>query len=120
MSTRASTRIAGFFTVGLLAVALSACGQSPDGTSTSTANPTPNPTSSMGVPNMEPTQTTKDMAKKVIGMHEKDAIAAIQEIGDSYRIARRDKENFALTMDYRPNRINLEIDNDIVTAANIG
>ena len=69
---------------------------------------------------MEPTQATKDMAKRVIGMPEKDAIAAIEGIGNSYRIARRDDETFALTMDYRPDRINLEIDRDIVTAANIG
>lgn len=104
----------------LAIAALSACGTPNDDTATATTNPIPTTSMSTGMPDMEPSQATKDMAKKVIGMHEKDAITAIEGIGDSYRIARRDDESFALTMDYRPDRINLEIDNDIVTAANIG
>ena len=107
--------------IGAVAVAmLSSCSNPGDSTATSTTNPSPNASLVTELPDMEPTQATKDMAKKVIGMHEKDAIAAIEGMGDSYRIARRDDETFALTMDYRPDRINLEIDNDIVTAANIG
>ncbi len=61
-----------------------------------------------------------DMATHVIGMKENEATAAISAIGGASRIGRRDAEYFPLTMDYSTNRITLEIDNGIVTQANIG
>ena len=71
-------------------------------------------------PAMDISPAITDMATHVIGMKEKEATAAISTIGGSSRIGRRDKENFALTLDYRTDRITLEIDNGIVTAAIVG
>ena len=71
-------------------------------------------------PAMDISPETTAMATKVIGMTEKDAVAAIESIGDTSRVGRRDKETFALTMDYRTDRITLEIDNGKVTSALVG
>ena len=51
----------------------------------------------------------------IIGETEDDAIAAIAADGFEYRIAERDGEGFALTDDWRPNRINLTVNDGIVT-----
>jgi hypothetical protein len=50
---------------------------------------------------------TMQFAITVIGMTEAAAIQAIKEAGYSHRIAERDGEQFALTEDYSPQRINL-------------
>ena len=51
----------------------------------------------------------------IIGETEDDAIAAIAAGGFESRIAERDGEGFALTDDWRPNRINLTVNDGIVT-----
>ena len=59
----------------------------------------------------------------MIGMSEEEAIQTIEGISSEQltaRVVRRDAENFAVTLDYRLDRINLEIDNGIVTKAFIG
>lgn len=56
-------------------------------------------------------------------MTEAEAIQTIEGVSSeqlSVRITRRDGENYAMTMDYRIDRINLEIDNGIVTKSSIG
>jgi hypothetical protein len=56
-------------------------------------------------------------------MTEEQAIQTIEGISSEQltaRVVRRDDENFAVTMDYRINRINLEIDNGLVTKTFIG
>lgn len=71
-------------------------------------------------------QETQVVADQVVGKEEIEAIDFINaqktSAGDSMssRIGRRDSESFALTMDYRPSRITLEIDNGIVTKATVG
>jgi hypothetical protein len=72
---------------------------------------------------LEPSATTQAVAVEVIGMSEEDAIQTIEGISSEQltaRVVRRDDENFAVTMDYRLDRINLEIDNGVVTKASIG
>ena len=103
-------------------MALTACSsQSPDNGVTSSTMPTPE-TSSSDM-QLEPSQTAIAVADEVIGMSESEAIATIEGISSEQltaRVVRRDDENYAITMDYRLNRINLEVDNGIVTKTFIG
>jgi hypothetical protein len=110
-------------TIALVAaLTLTACGaQSPDNGVTSSAMPTPQ--SSSSDMQFEPSETAIAVADEVIGMPEAEAIATIEGISSEQltaRVVRRDDENYAVTMDYRLNRINLEIDNGIVTKTFIG
>lgn len=97
----------------------------PNSIATSTPAPTTSPPLPSGVPTMgslEPSQTVVSVSKAVIGMTEAEATQTIEGVSSeqlSFRIARRDSEFYALTLDYRPNRINLEIDNGIVTSTSI-
>ena len=101
---------------------LTACSsQSPDTGVTSTAMPTPD--SSSSDMQFEPSPTVIAVSQDVIGMTEDQAIQTIEGISSEQltaRVVRRDDENFAVTMDYRINRINLEIDNGLVTKTFIG
>ena len=103
-------------------LALTACGsQSPDDAVTSTAMPAPE--SSSSDMQFEPSPTVIEVSQEVIGMTEEEAIQTIEGISSEQltaRVVRRDDENFAVTMDYRINRINLEIDNGLVTKTFIG
>lgn len=56
----------------------------------------------------------------VLGETEADAVAAITTAGFESRIAERDGEPFALTMDWVPSRINLTITDGIVTNVFVG
>jgi hypothetical protein len=63
------------------------------------------------------------VAAEVIGMTEEDAIQTIEGISSEQltaRVVRRDDESYAVTQDYSLSRINLEIDNGIVTKTSIG
>ena len=103
-------------------LALSACSnQSPDSGVTSSTMPTPQ--SSSSDMQLEPSETAQAIAAEVIGMSEEDAIQTIEGISSEQltsRVVRRDDENYAVTMDYRINRINLEIDDGLVTKTSIG
>ena len=106
----------------IIMLALSACSnQSPDSGVTSSTMPTPQ--SSSSDMQLEPSETAQAIAAEVIGMSEEDAIQTIEGISSEQltsRVVRRDDENYAVTMDYRINRINLEIDNGLVTKTYIG
>ncbi len=54
-----------------------------------------------------------------IGLSEEDAAALADEQGRVWRIGRRDGESFALTADLFPGRVTFEVDNGIVTSADI-
>jgi hypothetical protein len=103
-------------------LALAACSsQNPDTGVTSSAMPTPQ--SSSSDMQFEPSASIIAVSQDVIGMTEEEAIQTIESVeGEevTYRVTRRDDENYAMTMDYRINRINLEIDNGIVTKTFIG
>jgi hypothetical protein len=60
---------------------------------------------------------TKVIACQVMGMTKAAAIAYIEGSGRSYRIAFEDGESFALTQDYRDDRINLELILGLVVGA---
>ena len=103
-------------------LALTACStQSSDTEVTSSAIPTPE--SSGSDMQFEPSETAVAVSNEVIGMTEAEAIATIEGVSSeqlTYRVIRRDGENYPMTMDYRLDRINLEIDNGVVTKASIG
>jgi hypothetical protein len=103
-------------------LALTACSsQSPDTGVTSSAMPTPQ--SSSSDMQFEPSASVIAVSQEVIGMTEEEAIQTIESVSSeevTYRVTRRDDENYAMTMDYRINRINLEIDDGIVTKTSIG
>lgn len=83
----------------------------------------PTPQSSNSEMQFEPSPTVTAVSQEVIGMTEDQAIQTIEGISSeelTYRVTRRDDENYPMTMDYRIDRINLEIDNGIVTKTSIG
>jgi hypothetical protein len=99
----------------LIPALLASCSNSqPNSIATSTTSPA-NPSEVPTMGSLEP--------KAVIGMTEAEAVQTIEGVSSeklSVRIARRDSENFVLTMDYSPSRINLEIDHNLVSKATIG
>jgi hypothetical protein len=106
----------------IAALALTACSaENSDSESTSTALPAPE--SSGSEMQFEPSETATAVSIEVIGMTEAEAIATIEGVSSeqlTYRVIRRDGESYPMTMDYRLDRINLEIDNGVVTKASIG
>ena len=63
---------------------------------------------------------TQENANTLVGLSETDATKAVESKGWVVRIGSRDGENFALTMDYRPDRVTLTVVSDKVTAATPG
>ena len=59
-------------------------------------------------------------ARQLIGVSERAAQLCADVNKWSYRVASRDGEEFALTMDYRNNRINLRIEEGFVTDVTVG
>ena len=106
----------------IIMLALTACSnQSPDDAVTSTNNPSPS--ASYSEFPTEPSATALAVAAEVIGMTEEQAIQTIEGISSEQltaRVVRRDDLNYAITMDFSFSRINLEIDNGIVTKTYIG
>ena len=83
----------------------------------------PAPTESGPEVELAPSDTAQAVADEVIGMSEAEAIETIAGISSealTSRIVRRDEESFMITMDYRLDRINLQIDNGIVTTTYVG
>lgn len=56
----------------------------------------------------------------LVGKSEKNVEYCAAFEGLTYRVAARDGEFYALTMDYSPTRINVEIEKDIVTKISVG
>jgi hypothetical protein len=63
---------------------------------------------------------TDRFAKDLIGMAADAAEACAADVGYSWRVYEQDGEQFALTMDYRVERINVKIEQGIVTDAYSG
>jgi hypothetical protein len=55
-----------------------------------------------------------------VGLKEAEARTAAEEEGYRVRITARDGEHFMVTMDYCTDRINFNIENNIVVCASIG
>lgn len=118
-----NTKIIGFV---LVAVAATGCASSSSDESIepnagACASIVPSPSDSEY--QFDPSPTVTCISQEVIGMTEEEAIQTIEGVSGeeiTYRVTRRDDENYAMTMDYRINRINLEIDDGIVTKTSIG
>ncbi len=61
-------------------------------------------------------ETTRDL----VGKSEENVEYCAAFEGLQYRVAARDGEFYALTMDYSPTRINVEIEKEVVTKINVG
>jgi hypothetical protein len=57
---------------------------------------------------------------KVVGMTEVAAVKAAEKAGMQVRVAMRDGESFMQTMDYSDSRLNIVVENGVVTSAGIG
>lgn len=107
--------------VAAAAITLSGCGSDGDSAADSrAASPTsapslPPPVSS---PADDPDQNTIDEA--LTGRTTEEAEAAATAAGYTVRVVSVDGEPKMTTMDYRTNRINLEIEDDVVTRAFVG
>ena len=72
-------------------------------------------------PAVEPDMTVaQEVADSVVGMSEAEATKTAEAKGLTVRVGSRDGEDFALTMDYRTDRVTLTVIADKVTAATPG
>lgn len=116
--------VRGALPVLLAGVLLVGCGdQDPDSASTPSATPsgdasTSNPCLGAGGPADAPDSGPD--TDQYLGLSEQEADDLAQDNGFTLRVAGRDGECFALTMDYRQDRVNVYLDDDVVTAATIG
>lgn len=62
----------------------------------------------------------QDQADLLIGMVEADAEACSQDLGWQWRVGERDGEFYALTLDYRPDRVTVQIQEGIIYLVNVG
>lgn len=89
---------------GALAFGVQGCG---DDSSTATTFEMPEPIA----------QTAADT---LIGLSESGAKQKADDEGWGFRVGRRDNEAYALTADYSPTRVTVEIDNGKVTKVTVG
>ena len=69
----------------------------------------------------EPVLLTPDLsAEDFVGLTQDEALALADDNGLDNRVVRVDEEFFAVTEDFRPSRINFEIDGGIVTTVTLG
>ena len=77
-----------------------------------------------GVPEPAPgeivQELTQESADSLIGLTEDEATKVAAERGWAVRVAMRDGEPFMLTMDYRQDRVNITVVNNLVTSVVIG
>ena len=57
---------------------------------------------------------------ELIGLSEPDAQTCIEEAGLTGRVVYRDGESFPVTLDYRPDRINMSIEEGFVVEVTLG
>jgi len=62
----------------------------------------------------------QQQADLLIGMVEADAESCAQSLGWQWRVGERDGEFYALTMDYRPDRVTVQIKEGIIYLVNVG
>jgi hypothetical protein len=95
-------------TFGCLALVLVSCGTSGSGPTTTTASVVTQPTDAAAI------------ADSVVGRSEPEAVSVIEAAGLTVRVMSRDGEDFAMTFDFRTDRINLDVVDGIVVAATVG
>ena len=59
-------------------------------------------------------------AAKLLGLNENTAVACAENEGWGVRVVQRDGEEFMVTADYRADRVNLVVENDVVTSVTVG
>jgi hypothetical protein len=57
---------------------------------------------------------------RLVGMSEEDAIKMIESHEMVARVVSRDGENFTVTAEFKMGRINLDVIDELITAANAG
>lgn len=62
----------------------------------------------------------EELEDKLIGLSEQEGIDYINKNNISYRVIRRDEIYYIITCDFREDRINLEINNNIILGVTIG
>jgi hypothetical protein len=62
----------------------------------------------------------QEISPSYIGLSEQDAIDKADNESRSYRIVMRDGEEFFVTMDYSPSRLNFEVNDGLITEVNCG
>jgi len=72
------------------------------------------------VTSSNPVAITNAQAATLIGMKKEVAISCIQSLSGSHRIAQEDGQSFALTKDYRIDRVDLIISKGFVTKVSVG
>jgi len=65
-------------------------------------------------------EVSKKRASQLVGLSERASELCAEINGWGYRVVQRDGEDFAVTMDYRSNRINVKIKDDEVTEVTVG
>ena len=66
------------------------------------------------------TAITQERADMLIGFTEADAESCATSLEWEFRVGERDGESFALTADYRQQRVTVSVTNDLVTAVVVG
>lgn len=64
--------------------------------------------------------TANELCKHLVGLNYDLADYAMWALGHYYRILYNDKHKFVHTRDYKPDRINIGIKNNIVVEAKVG
>lgn len=59
-------------------------------------------------------------ARELVGLTEKTAVTCAESEGWGVRVVHRDGEDFMVTADYRADRVNLVVENDVVTSVTVG
>jgi len=65
-------------------------------------------------------EITQDRASQLIGMSERAAEVCAAANGWLYRVGERDGEQFAVTLDFRPNRVTVSVASAMITKVDIG
>jgi hypothetical protein len=65
-------------------------------------------------------EQTEAFAETVVGMTADEAQAATEAAGYTYRVVEIDGEPQAVTLDYRIDRVNVALEDDVVTSASVG
>lgn len=109
-------------TAGLAIAGLSACGSDSEDSARSAPSAVASPTATLPPPveslDAEPDQELISAA--LVGLTKEQAEAAAAKAGYTVRVTQEDGQMFPMTMDYRTNRINIEVEDGVVTAASVG
>lgn len=123
MGRRAARQVVGRAVALLALLGLAACASPPETSQPTPSPPTP-PTSMPSSPSTSPGPPDDfqpaAIPDGVIGATEAEAIGVLAAAGLSSRVVRRDGEDYMVTLDYSPTRVNLSIAEGRVVGANVG